>query len=408
MSASPRPSANPVRPSASVDVPSASVVPSALPTFPAACRSDFPAIPNVNHAFMVTATPAGTDACYEVGPYGDPQPLALTNDGPIVAFSARDFAHERDLWLGDLRDASVKVAYVAPEPKGKKVEVWSPQLAKGELYWLEYTHNGIDISYPTASWVVRRMNVGTGKVETVGHDNMPNFGGKKYVERLRWDGSRLAVLVVLPNRTWRIETWDEQGRLLADLPVTGTPYDMALVGDGILFTAGTPYPPNDAIGKMRTYLWHPGGTAAEIGADAFSVAGCDGLGGWISDPTASQESTGRPVLQRVYGTMRPYTSSIPLSPEPVETGGTSGADAIACGSNTLAWLEADGPAGLTDVDALTLWQPQWSAPQQISTAGRPDRFALNGGWLVWFEYTAQSERGRLRGVPLSLIPNWQA
>jgi hypothetical protein len=324
----------------------------------------------------------------------------------MVVYNARDFAHEEDLWIGDLRDGSVGLAYKAPETTGKKVEIWWPQLAAGALYWIEYTHNGIDVSYPTASWIVRRMDVATARITIVAQGKMPRFGGQKYPERIRWDGHRLAAVVALPDDSWRIEIWDTRGTVTAALPVPGSPYDMALLGDAVLFTAGTPYPPSDSIGKMHTYVWQISAKqATEVGSGAFQVAGCDGLAAWISDPVASRDSTGYPVLQRVFSAAPPYTSALGLSPEPSESG-TSGADYVACGSGTLAWLEVDGPRGTTGWDTLTVWQPGWSGPVQIQTAGGPYGFTIKGGWLAWIEYNDEMDQGRLRGIPLSLIPGW--
>ena len=51
----------------------------------------------VPYEFTAVDIPAGSDACQGVGTYGEPQPLQLTNDGPVVAFNARDMDHEEDL-----------------------------------------------------------------------------------------------------------------------------------------------------------------------------------------------------------------------------------------------------------------------------------------------------------------------
>ncbi len=355
----------------------------------------------VAYAFGTVAIPTGADACQDVGPWGEPKPLHLTNDGSLVAYNARDPEHETSLWLGDLRDGSIEVAYVAAEKPEHKVDIWWPQLAAGQLFWIEYVHQGPNVQTPVTDWTVRRMEVSTHAVTIVAAGRMPALGGKKYPEIIRWDGHTLAAVEGIPHDKWQIELWDEAGQVQHTIPVSGTPFDVALVEGGVIFTAGTPYPAADTIGKMRLYRWTPGGGTTRIGVDVYDVAGCSDLAAWIADPIASQESTGYPVSQRAHMARAPFEESTPLSPVPSPQTGIPGVDAVACDSGTVVWWEVEGSERTLGTDVLTVWQIGWSAPLQIETRGTGAALSARNGWIAWFEYRADYKYGRLRGVPIS-------
>ena len=261
----------------------------------------------IPYAVETKAIPGGADACQDVGPYGEPQPLHLTNDGPLVAYNARDLEHQTSLWLGDLRDGSVEVVYVAAEKPEHKVDIWWPQLAGGQLFWIEYVHQGPNVLTPVTDWAVKRMDVSTRAVTLVASGRAADKGGP---ERIRWDGRTLAVMEWdVPKDAWQVELWDEAGKVQHTIPVSGTPYDLALVDGGVFFSVGTPYPEADTIGKMRLYRWTVGGGTKQMGVDVYEVAGCSDLAVWIADPIASQESTGFPVTERVHASWAPFAES---------------------------------------------------------------------------------------------------
>lgn len=355
------------------------------------------------YAFPTVTIPAGSDVCELIGPYGDPEPLQLTNEGPLVAFNARDYAHETDLWLGDIQDSAPTIVYTASEPSSThKVDIWSPQLASGKLYWIERVHTGSNAHTGTDSWTVRMMDTNTDQVISVARGEVAT---EKYVDKIRWNGQLLAASVEMPNESWLVELWNENGSVAASIPVLGTVYDLAIVGDGVLFTAGTGDPAHDSIGNMHTYYWsHGAGTANQIGTGAFNVAGCDGLATWIADPQASLDSTGNPISPRVFYATPPFSSASALSPEP-SASGTIGIDEVACGSGTLLWLEQEyGSANGSDV--ITLWQQGWMTPLQLATPGFVAGPAINGGWVVWFAFDNDIATGWVYGMPLQAIPGW--
>jgi hypothetical protein len=353
------------------------------------------------YAFPTVAIPVGSKVCSSLGPIHDPELLQLTNDGSLVAFNARDYEHERDLWLGDLREGPPGIAYQAPEPSAKKTDIWSPQLANGKLYWIERVHSGSNAQTGIDSWTVRVMNTATRQVTSVSHGDVAS---EKYVDEIHWNGRFIAASVELPNGSWRVEQWDERGSVTASVAVVGTVYDLAIVGEGVVFTAGVPYPEHDSIGNMRTYYWVPGAQIADqIGTGAFDVAGCDELAAWVADPEASRDSTGYPVSRRLYYAPPSFSTATALSPVPSPSG-TIGIDAVACGSESLAWLEHEY-GRRNDADALTVWRPGWATPLQVPTEGFLTHVAVNGDWIVWSEYNDDMTAGWLRGVPLNAMPD---
>jgi hypothetical protein len=313
--------------------------------------------------------------------------------------------HEEDLWLGDLRAGPVGIAYVAPKTAGHKADIWWPQLAGGQLFWVQNIHSGPNAGTDVTSWSVMRMDVATHAVTTVAHDNMPAYGGKKSVDKIRWDGHTLALSEALPDESWQIQLWDIAGKVQATIPVKGTPYDLALTKDGVIYTAGTTFPANDAIGLMRTYAWTKATGSVQVGTGSFAVAADGDLAVWMNDPDSSANGTGYPISPRVYAAETPFTGSTPLSPV-LSNKGTNGIDAVAAGSGTAIWMEVEGPPDKTQQDVLTAWQPGWKTPIQIKTNAMTVDLSVRGGWVVWFEYDTLTDIGRLRGVPLTILPGW--
>jgi hypothetical protein len=334
---------------------------------------------------------------------GDPMPLWLTNDGSLVAYNARDPEHQTNLWLGNLADGSVEVAYVATEKPGHKVDIWWPQLAGGQLLWIEYVHQGANVQTPVTDWSVKRMDVSTRQVTLIAAGRMPDLGGKKYPERIRWDGRTVAVMEGLAKDKWQIELWNEAGKVQQAIPVTGVAYDVALVDGGVIFTAGTLHPEADTVGQMRLYRWTADGGTKQIGVDVYDVTGCSDLAAWIADPVASQHNTGFPVSQRTYAAWAPFEAPIALSPAPSEQTGIPGVDIVSCDSGTVAWLEAEGSERSLGIDILTIWRSEWPGPIQVETSGEPGDLSVKGGWIVWFEYNLDFTYGRLRGFPISAL-----
>jgi len=397
-SPSPSPEASPSsQPSPSVAVTTGS--PLAWSCLPDRVGAGYP----MPYAVETSAIPMGADACQDVGPWGEPLPLHLTNDGPLVAYNARDFEHETSLWLGDLRDGSIEVAYVAAEKPEHKVDIWWPQLAGGQLFWIEYVHQGPNVQTATTDWAVKRMDVSARAVTLVASGRMPDLGGKKYPEKIRWDGHTLVVMEGLANDKWQIELWDEAGTVQQTISVTGVPYDLALVDRAVIFSAGTRYPEADTVGKMRLYRWTADGGTKLIGVDVYDVSGCSDLAVWIADPIASQENTGFPVSQRAYVARAPFEESQPLSPSPSPQTGIPGVDAVECDSDTVVWWQVEGSERTLGIDVLTVWQQGWSEPIHIQTSGIGADLAARNGWIVWFEYNMDMTYGRLRGVPVSAL-----
>lgn len=367
------------------------------------CREPLTSTPPTHYAFQTVTIPPGDDLCQDVGSFGDPAPLQLSNDGTLVAFNARDFSHETSLWLGDLRAGPIGVAYVAPEASGKKEEIWWPQLGAGQLFWIEYAHSGADVNTDLTKWTVRRMDLATRVVSVVAEDSMPAIGGKKYVSQIRWDGHTLAAAEELPDGSWQIELWDAAGHVQQTIPVDRVLYDLALADGGIIYSTGVSDTAHDSIGHMRLFYWTASAGSTLIGTDGFDVAGCSDLVAWQSDPGASRGSTGSPVSQRVYVASAPFVKSEPESPIP-SADGDPGIDSIACGSGTVFWWEVEGGRA-TGRDVLTAWQRGWSAPVQIKTEGNSADISVRDGWVVWFEYDANMENGRLRASPMSVLPS---
>jgi hypothetical protein len=335
----------------------------------------------------------------------NPQILSLTNDGSLVAFNARDLEHERDLWYGDLRTGAVKIAYVAPETPGAKVDIWWPQLAGGHLLWLEYVHDGEDADHPIEAWALKDMDLATGVVKVIAHDKMPSYGGHMFAERIRFDGQRIGLLEAPATGNWQIEIRNLAGNVQSTIPIKGDPFDFALVSDGVLYTTGTNDPARDAVSHMHFWHWTPAAGSREIAADVYYVNGEGNLAAWMVDPEASQLTTGAFYDQRIYAAAAPFTAGTAISPE-VTANRTMGIDGMACGSGSVVWWEREND-NTAPRSVLTLWQPGWSSPIQVDTEGNESYFvSVRGGWLVWMEESGRETlplMERVRGVPLSTL-----
>jgi hypothetical protein len=359
--------------------------------------------PEPQYAFAKVAVPAGADACQDIGPLADPQIRFLANDGSNIAFSAIDYPHQGQIWYGDLADRSVKVVYKAAQSASSRTEVWRPQLVNGQLVWLELAHVGPDVNSAVKTWAIRDMDTRTRNVRTVlqGASDQPVH---KVVTDFRYDGQRFALMEELP-KGWQIEIADASGGVASIIPSSQDIFDLALVSDGVLYSTGIDDASLGTIGNMRLWHWSPGRGSRELGRDVFQICADGDLASWVSDPVASQWSTGRSQVSRLYAAKAPFGSPQPVSPAVTETG-TKGIDGSACGSNFVAWWEAENWSGVWQ-DVLTLWRPDWTAARQVDTGGSESyRVALGGGWLVWSEELGREDaplQERIRGVPLSVL-----
>jgi hypothetical protein len=327
--------------------------------------------------------------------------LHLTNDGALVAFCARDAAHLRDLWFGDLRTGAVSVVYQAPANS----EIWWPQLAAGHLVWIEYHYHGAPGSSLPVDWTVRDMDLASRAVTVVDHDRMPKQGGHAYVSILRYDGERFAFGEALPDGHWQVEVRDTAGADRHSVAVSDSLYDVALVRDGVLFSSGVNEPTRDSIGKMHLDHWTLADGTHEVAADAFEVGGAGDLAAWVVDPKASQESSGAPQVPRLYVSRAPFTAAKPLSPVPDDKP-TFDISWFSVAFDTIAWWETEeNNTGGRFV--LTVWRDGWQAPVQLLTDGYSPRVGARGGWLVWFEEIRDEGTlalpQRIRGLPLAAL-----
>jgi len=360
--------------------------------------------PLPQYAFPRVSIPLGSDACQDIGPFTHPKFLDLTNDGSLVAFNAADYDHQGELWFGDLATGSVKIVYQANEPASTRVDVWWPQLAGGQLVWLEYVHEGADVYTPVKQWFVKDMDLATRQVRAVAQGFTPREGGQMLVKEIRYDGWQIGMTESLASG-WQIQIIDLAGRVHATIPTASYTFDVALVGDGVLYSTGTEDTVDGTVGLMHLWHWTPADGATEIGKDVFQINADGNLAAWVTDPVASQHSMGNFQVARLYEAATPYTSSQPISPVDTETG-SKGIDGMACGSGTVAWWERENYKGAWS-DVLTLWQPGWSSPLQVDTEGNESyRVSDRGGWLVWteeFGRDADPLLERVRGVPLAVL-----
>ncbi len=320
-----------------------------------------------------------------------------------MAFNATDYDHQGDIWYGDLVTGSVKVVYQAQQSASARIDVQSVQVIGQQLIWLEYVHAGQYVSNQVKEWLVKAMDLGTLAVRVVAHGLAPASGGLALVNEIRSDGTRIAMAESLA-KGWQIQVIDLDGRVTSTIHITGEPFDIALVTDGLLFSTGTE---NDAgaVGHLRLWHWTPNGGSTSIGADVFQINAHGSMAAWVQDAVASQQSTGNFQAPRLFVASAPFANPQPISPVVSETG-TTGIDAMACGSGVVAWWEKEA-WGAAWHDVLTIWQPGWSTPVQIDTEGNESyRVSVDGGWLVWEEGFGRENPPlleRIRGVPLSVL-----
>lgn len=360
--------------------------------------------PEPQYAFRHIPIPLGSDSCQNIGPLANPQILYLTNDGPIVAFNAIDYEHQGDLWLGDLSKGSVRVAYQAHQTASSRADILWPQLAAGQLVWLEYAHVGPDVNTAVRQWAVKDMDLASKKVTTVAQGAAPGQGGRVLVTKMRFDGQRIAMAESL-SKGWQLEITDLAGHVQSTVPTTEAPFDLALVRGGLLYSTGTVDDIHGTFGKMHLWSWTAGGGSKVIGADVFQINASGDLASWVTDPAASQGSTGNFQTARLYAATGDFTTGRPISPVDSDTG-TKGIDGAACGSNAVAWWEQENFHGAWQ-DVLTLWQPGWSSALQVDTEGNESyHVSLGGGWLVWSEEVGRDSAPlleRIRGVSMSVL-----
>ena len=399
----------------SVPAPSARVNPTSSPSGNAADVS-CPVSPNlygIPHAFVLEPIPAGADACANVGTGGNPSLRTLTNEGPVVAFdgivTGSDGANVWDLWLGDLRSGAVEVAYQAPAGN----ELASPQLAGGHLLWLEWTRQ-TGVPQPVGGpggpavieWWLKDMDIGSRQIRTVAHDRAPGFGGTALASEIRFDGAHLGIAESLKTGS-RIQVQDWPSlEVVQTVSVPDYLYDFALVGDGVLYSAGT-YEYN-GYGAVRTHLTYAPrtGPTRVLAQDVYFVAASGDVVAWLADPSVSAFTDSATSLPgpRVYVTDSKLGSAHAISPVPdgKPTVGIQGP--IAVGSGTVAWWQQDGNV-VVGRDALTLWTPGASSPVQLATGEALGAFSLGGGWLAWIEDIGSGDNltTRVRAVPLSAV-----
>jgi hypothetical protein len=360
--------------------------------------------PQPHYAFARISIPPGSDACQEIGPFTNPQFLYLTNDGSLVAFNASDFAHQGDIWYGDLKTGSVKIVYEAQQTPSNRANVLFPQLANGQLVWLESVHDGADVYTPVKEWWIKAMDVISGTVRVVAHGLAPGYGGQLRVDEIRFDGRQIAMSESLAAG-WQVQVMDLAGNLQATVPAAGQLFDLALAGGGLLYSTGTEDPTIDAVGHMRLWRWTSGDGVREIGKDVFQINTDGHIAAWVQDPVASLETSGIFQAPRLYFAAPPFASGQPISPVPTDTG-TKGIDGMSCGSGVVAWWEEESLNGAWS-DVLTIWQPGWPSAEQVDTEGNESyRVSVQGGWLVWteeFGRDAAPMQERVRGIPLAVL-----
>lgn len=327
----------------------------------------------------------------------------LTNDGPLVAFTASSEAGgTQDLWYGDLRNGSAKIVYSTPKVANADTGLGLVQLVDGKLVWLEFAW-GVPLQSAT-EWWVKRMDVPNGKVRVLAHGLAPSKGGAKYVSGIGFDGSQIVLSEILANGKFQMEQLDAEGRHLRTIPVSREVFEFAFVPDGLIYTAGKYDDSISGFGQMHTFRWTKASGSQEIGTDAFAVAAEGSLAAWVVDVPASQYTTGPLLASRLFATNGDYSAATPISPV-ADHKPTIGIRAISVGSDHVVWweLEDDGCCGGNDGRiVLTVWRPGWQSPVQVATDGESYDLSVKNGWLVWFEMFGRDTE-RLRAIPLSVL-----
>jgi len=183
--------------------------------------------------------------------------------------------------------------------------------------------------------------------------------------------------------------------------VTDDVYDFALVGDGVLYSAGTYRYGLYGTNHMHLTYCPRQGTCKAVAPDVYDIAASGDLVAWVADPGSSQDSDSLPGA-RLYASNAKLGAAQAIS-STAASRQTQGIGGIAAGSGAVAWWEEDGDVGGRTV--LTLWTPGSAAPVQLATGDGGSGASLGGGWLVWGEDTGSGENltTRVRGVPLSAI-----
>ncbi len=390
--------------SPSAEPPATAATPSAVTTPGQACGDSHGSRPEPQYAFPHVSIPLGSDACQDVGPLADPQIVFLANDGSDIAFSAIDYPHQGEIWYGDLKDKAVKVVYRARQTASNRADVRRPQLAAGQLVWLERVHVGPDVNTDVKSWAIKDMDLAGGAVRTIISGNAPGYGGSTLVTDFRYDGQRVAMAESLA-KGWQIQIADLSGHIQSTVPSPQYIFDLGLVADGLLYSTGIEDPQMGTIGQMQLWHWTPAGGSKEVGTDVFQINADGALASWVADRAASQYSLGNFQAARLYAAAAPFGAGQAISPVGSETG-TKGIDGAACGSGTVAWWEEENWNGVWQ-DVLTLWQPSWSSAIQVDTNGNESyHVSLGGGWVVWGEELGRENAPlleRIRGVPISIL-----
>jgi hypothetical protein len=378
--------------------------PSVTPSSGQRCGDSHGSEPKPKYAFPPVAIPLGSDVCQDIGPLADPKIVFLTNDGSHVAFNAENYEYQGNLWYGDLADRSLKIAYEAQQSTSNRVDVLWPQLAAGQLVWLEYVHVGPYVSTAVKAWAIKDMDLASGAVKTVAQGLAPGSGGTKLVNEIRFDGQRIALAETL-SKGWQLEIADLSGHIQHTVSSPQDIFDLALVSDGLLYSTGIDDLRLGTIGHMRLWHWTASGGPKEIAPDVFQINASGDLASWVTDPIGSRDSTGYQQAARLYAALAPFTSSQAVSPVDSETG-TKGISGAACGSGTVAWWEQESYYDAWQ-DVLTLWQPGWPSAVQVDTEGNASyHVSLGGGWLVWSEEFGRETSpllARIRGVPISVL-----
>jgi hypothetical protein len=205
---------------------------------------------------------------------------------------------------------------------------------------------------------------------------------------------------------WRIQIIDLHGKVQSTIPVSGYPFDVALVSGGVLFSTGSLNATIGAVNHMHLWYWTPQAGSAEVAPAVFQINAEGSLASWVSDPAGSNDTGGGNLQEpRLYASQSPFTLSQPLSPL-VKADGSKGIDGASCGSGTVAWWEMENWAGSWQ-DVLTIWQPGWASPVQIDTQGNEGyRVSVHGGWLVWSEEFGREALPlleRIRGMPIATL-----
>ena len=160
-------------------------------------------------------------------------------------------------------DESVKVVYQAKQTASNRTDIWRPQLANGQLVWLERVHVGPDVNTDVKAWAIKDMDTASGAVKTVLQGFAPGQGGTKLVKEFRFDGQRIAMAESL-SKGWQLEIADISGSVRNTIPSSQDVFDVGLVSGGLLYSSGVDDPSMGTIGQIRLWHWTSAGGSTEI------------------------------------------------------------------------------------------------------------------------------------------------